>query len=100
MAKSSHYRNLWENKDDPSRCDQPVRLITTPDTVQHAPVLLTAPVAVLVPAAVGLHEMARRPACSRITQQNQRSAYTISEYDGVVQAGVRDMLNMTHIGET
>ena len=105
MAKASHYKNLWKSKDDVSRCDHQVSLITTP-VVQHGPVLQNTPTAVLVttpsdvglhevvtaPSAVGLHELARRPALSVKTQHDQRSAYTIPQYNGVVQVGVRDML--------
>ena len=102
MAKASHYKNLWKSKDDASRCDRPVPLVTAPAAVvEIAPVAVaTAPVAVAMapvpvvtaPSAVGLHELARRPALSVKMQHDQRSAYTIPQYNGVVQAGVRDML--------
>lgn len=90
MAKASHYRNLWKNRNDPSRCDRPVPLIATaPTAAQHDPV-----VAVTAPAVVGLHELTRRPACSVQTERDQRSNYIIRQRQlGTGRpARVRDML--------
>ena len=103
-AKSAHYKNLWKQPNDPSRCDNvafAVPLVATSVITSHADTAPAAacchnspPVGLITTAtsASALYHLACKPFKDIQTARHERKEYSITDASLIARSGTYNML--------